>query len=129
MAIEGLDYWSTAGAKILSLQEPAAAQRAFDQWSEGVGAWLASSFPNSGIQAAWFSREPVLLVTWAPLQTVQKRVNYRLEWLRELPREVDHRQTMARLDASIAAIGSTHRGSSAAPLRPAAHYVDPERLK
>ncbi len=123
-AVEGLDRWSETGARILSESNDVIAQSYFDSWVEGVAAWISAVASDSGLQADWFSIEPIL-VYGAPIEKTHARVRRRLEWLKRLPTEIQHKNMMAGISGRTSVLAA---GSSTPNVRAAAVYVDPARL-
>lgn len=120
--IDGLDRWSEIGARILSIQDEAQAERELASWLAGVAAWISAVAPNSGLQAAWYAEEPILLLHEPKLEKAHQRVRRRLDWLHRFPDKIRYMQSMASL--TTGRLGSTSSNSSPA----AVIYVDPGRI-
>ena len=121
-SIDGLDRWSELGAQILLVQDEALVERDLKDWISGVAAWISAVAANTGLQAAWYSEEPIVLFG-SGIEQARKRIRHRLAWLKQLPSELSHKQTMDNLTN----IG--RRGSVAAQgPGTAVVYVDPARI-
>lgn len=121
-SIDGLDRWSEIGARILLIHDEAQAERGLNDWIAGVAAWISAVAANTGLQAAWFSEQPILVYGTA-IEQCRMRVRHRLAWLTRFPSEFSHKQTMD----SLTTIG--RRGGLATQSPGAAVvYVDPSRI-
>jgi len=132
-ALDGLDRWSEIGARILLLQDAAHAERDLAAWIAGVAEWVAAVAPNSGMRAAWYAVEPIGAYG-TQLQMAHRRVKGRLDWLKNLPRELDHLETMDRLQRGtyleeMLASSTGSRGAAVAESQDRAPaYVNPNRI-
>ena len=121
-SIDGLDRWSEIGARILLNHDEAQAERDLNDWIAGVAAWISAVAANTGLQAAWYSEEPIVLYD-SGIKQAHSRIRHRLAWLKRLPSELSHKQAMDNLTT----IG--HRGSLAAHTNDGAVvYVAPGRI-
>lgn len=121
-SIDGLDRWSEIGARILSIQDDAQAERDLADWMAGVAAWISAVAPNTGLQASWFSEEPIGLYG-TRIERVHRQVRNRLNWLTRLPTELSLKQSMESVKSPALRGGVTAQSANA----PAA-YVDPGRI-
>lgn len=121
-SIDGLDRWSEIGARILLIQDEAQAERDLADWVAGVAAWISAVAANTGLQAAWFSEEPILFLDKG-IERAHKRVLQRLNWLKRFPTEISHKQTMDSLKSPALRGGVTAQSANAAAV-----YVDPSRI-
>lgn len=119
--IDGLDRWSEIGARILLIQDEAQAERDLADWVAGVAAWISAVAANTGLQADWFSEEPMLL-HGTRIEQAHKRVRNRLDWLKQFPDEISYKQTMRSLTTG------RHGSSAAQSSRAAVVYVEPSRI-
>lgn len=120
--IDGLDRWTEIGARILLIHDEAQAERDLVDWVAGVAAWISAVAPNAGLQASWFSEEPIGLYG-TRIERAHRQVRHRLSWLTRLPSELSYKQTMDH----VTTIG--RRGALAAQSSGAAVvYVDPSRI-